>query len=82
MITKSIKLKPLLITLCALLLSFVYACFDELHQNFVNGRAATLYDVGIDAIGFTLMIAVSCAVYLLISYFVNKNASKKELQTN
>lgn len=71
------KLSPLLISLSALLFSFTYACLDEFHQSFVNGRAATLYDLGVDAIGFTSLISLSCAVYLLVNRIVNKKSSGK-----
>ena len=35
----------------ALWLGIAYAVSDELHQSFVPGRAASLVDVGIDAVG-------------------------------
>ena len=37
-------------------LSFLYACSDEYHQTFVDGRAGTATDVVIDSVG----IAVAC----------------------
>jgi VanZ family protein len=40
--------KPLLFTL---LIVFLYACTDELHQAFVPGRHSTIVDVGIDLTG-------------------------------
>lgn len=40
--------------LWAWLLGTVYAAADELHQLFVPGRAARLYDVGVDAAGVIL----------------------------
>ena len=36
---------------CAFALSVAYACTDELHQSFVEGRHGTPVDVGIDAVG-------------------------------
>ena len=35
----------------ALWLGIAYAVSDELHQSFVPGRAASLFDVGVDAVG-------------------------------
>ena len=35
----------------AFALSVAYACTDELHQSFVEGRHGTPVDVGIDAVG-------------------------------
>lgn len=53
-------------TLGAFAISFLYACFDEWHQWFVGGRTATVRDVGIDAIGFSIAIALCVCVRLLI----------------
>ena len=49
------KVKYALSTLaiCAL-----YACLDELHQNFVPGRGAQITDVGLDCIGVLAGLAV------------------------
>ena len=35
----------------AFILSFFYACSDEIHQLFVPGRSGSIIDVGIDSIG-------------------------------
>jgi VanZ like family len=40
--------------LVAASISFVYACSDEFHQTFVEGRTGTPVDVGVDAIGIAL----------------------------
>jgi VanZ family protein len=37
--------------LAALWLGIAYAVSDELHQAFVPGRAASLFDVGVDSVG-------------------------------
>ena len=39
----------------------LYACTDEFHQLFVEGRCCSLADVGIDGIGFTVGILASLA---------------------
>lgn len=49
---------------------FIYACSDELHQLFVEGRSGSPVDVGIDAIGFTLGI--------IILYLINKYKAVKK----
>jgi len=36
-----------------------YACLDELHQLFVDGRGASIKDVGIDSLGIGLGIVIS-----------------------
>ena len=43
-----------------LLLAVLYAATDEFHQSFVPGRHASPVDVGIDAIGSSLILAL-CA---------------------
>jgi VanZ family protein len=43
--------RPLLL---AVAIAFAYACTDEFHQSFVDGRTGTPVDVGIDAIGMAI----------------------------
>jgi VanZ family protein len=45
----------------AIAISLLYACTDEFHQTFVDGRHGTPVDVGVDAIGIAIaaLIAVS-----------------------
>ena len=50
----------------AVIISFFYACLDELHQSFVEGRDGTFADVGIDAIGFVLAVVLCMAVWYLV----------------
>ena len=57
------KFKP---TAAAFLFSLIYAVSDEVHQIFVPGRAARLYDVGFDTLGIVLGIAV--VVYTISRY--------------
>ena len=40
--------------------SLLYACSDEFHQLFINGRNGSLIDVGIDSIGMMIML---CLIY-------------------
>lgn len=54
-------LTPLKVFACSVLLSAVYACLDEWHQSFVDGRAGLVSDVAIDAIGF-VGAAVACVL--------------------
>jgi VanZ family protein len=43
----------------ALWLGIAYAVSDELHQAFVPGRAASLFDVGVDSVGVLLGILLA-----------------------
>ena len=47
--------------LWAVCISFAYACSDELHQTFVDGRTGTPVDVLIDSIG----IAIAALIIVL-----------------
>lgn len=50
----------------ALLLSFVYAALDELHQTFVYGRCASFLDLGYNFFGIfvALLFLVICYYFL------------------
>lgn len=61
-------LKATQICALAVMFSFLYACGDEFHQSFVNGRAGRLFDVGVDTLG----AAVTCAVYMTIRALTTK----------
>lgn len=53
----------------AVLIAFLYAATDEIHQLFVPGRTGQLKDVFIDTLGAILM--------MLILYLINKMSKKK-----
>ncbi len=38
------------------ILCLLYACSDEIHQSFVNGRTASLRDIGYDSLGMLIVI--------------------------
>ena len=44
--------------LWAAAISFAYACSDEYHQTFVDGRTGKALDVGIDALGIAAALLV------------------------
>lgn len=67
----------LYIVLSALAISFVYACLDELHQYFIGGRTASWRDIGIDAIGFTLLIGLCCALSLFGDFLEKRKRERK-----
>lgn len=46
----------------AIVVSLLYACTDEFHQTFVDGRRGTPVDVGIDAIGIAIA-AIAITIY-------------------
>ena len=56
--------------LIALLIAFIYAASDELHQTFVPTREGRLRDVGIDTIGMGLMYIYTKYRFKSISRFL------------
>ena len=52
-------------TCISLLISFLYACSDELHQFFVGGRSASFKDVLIDSTGACIGILLTIIIYTL-----------------
>ena len=54
--------------ICSLLLCFVYACTDEFHQYFVDGRYCSLIDVLIDSFG----AFISLIIYNFFKKFAKK----------
>ncbi|MBQ3414392.1 MAG: VanZ family protein [Clostridia bacterium] len=53
---------------------FVYACTDEFHQIFVEGRAGQFKDILIDTGGASL----GCGLFYLINKIINKKSNKIE----
>ena len=47
--------RPALTAVC---IALAYACTDEIHQTFVRGRNGSPVDVGVDAIGMALAVAL------------------------
>ncbi len=73
------NLKSVLYTLLAI---FLYACSDEIHQIFVDGREAHFTDVLIDSSGGITGILVSTSLSKLVKNQMNylENFRKKEAQ--
>lgn len=67
-VSPSGRFKP---TTSAFTVSVLYAVSDEVHQYFVPGRAARLYDVGFDTLGIVLGIII--VIYVIKR---RKNGSK------
>ena len=55
----------------SLIIGFIYACSDELHQTFVAGRSGEARDVLIDTLGVLVGICISYAFYKIYSKFKN-----------
>ena len=50
-----------------MLICLVYACSDEVHQIFVEGRDGKILDVLVDAIGFILATVIANVIRILIN---------------
>ncbi len=55
------------------LLCFIYACTDEFHQTFVEGRTGQFSDVLIDTVGSI----IGCGIHILFSIILIKIKDKK-----
>lgn len=53
---------------CSYLICLICSCMDEIHQLFISGRSANIFDVLIDFVGSILGI-------LLMRAFIHKNLS-------
>ena len=53
-----------------------YAVTDELHQFFVSGRSARIFDVGIDTLG----VATGILIYLIIRKVIDITVIKYKRQ--
>lgn len=58
--------------LIVIIICFLYACTDEYHQTFVNGRTGQFKDVLIDTTGSIIALII----YNIIIYSINKRKNK------
>ncbi len=59
------EISPALI-IYAMIFCFIYACSDELHQLFINGRTARFFDVFVDSCGALLSTTILFIVHKLL----------------
>lgn len=65
-------------TIYSILFGGGYACTDELHQFFVEGRSARLFDVGIDTLGVITGVLIYIAIKKVTKKKINKILKEKE----
>ena len=71
----------------ALLLSIIYACYDEYRQLSIPGRSGNIKDVFIDSLGaltgialtFIIILIIKIIEYLFKNLFYTKKLSDKEV---
>ena len=63
-------------TLVSFSITFVYACIDEIHQLFIQGRSGKINDVLIDSIGVIMGLIFINLIFML------KNKIKKSYSKN
>ena len=61
------------ISIVSFIITFIYACTDEIHQLFINGRSGEFRDVLVDSTGAFIGI---CIVYLITKLMLNKKVYK------
>lgn len=57
-----------------LLIGFIYACSDEIHQLFINERSGQIFDIFLDTIGVAEGTVIMCFCYLNL---LKKKENKK-----
>ena len=72
-IEKSFRLKIYWSIILSFLISVIYACSDEIHQNFTENRDPSFIDVLIDSGG----ALVGIFVFLLLILVINKFSKRK-----
>lgn len=61
----------------SILICFIYACTDEIHQLFVEGRTGLFSDVIIDTIGATISCIIVSLIHKLSVKIQKRNKSNK-----
>lgn len=51
---------------------FIYACSDEIHQLFINGRTARIFDIFVDSSGALLATSITTILCLLKTKLTKK----------
>lgn len=75
MCTYNLKNKKRIII--SIIIGFIYACSDELHQTFVTGRSGEVRDVLIDTSGVVVGIGICMGIIKLWKIFKAKKYNKK-----
>lgn len=73
--TFNMKMLPRM--MISLLFCFIYACTDEFHQLFVDGRGASFFDTLFDSAGAFLGIIVALILYCIAYTLMTKYQKKK-----
>lgn len=64
-----------LVGVAAFVIAVLYACSDEIHQLFIDGRAGQVADVLVDASG----AAIGCLLMCLVMHaFLKRRLAKRE----
>lgn len=56
----------------SLIITFIYACFDEFHQIFITGRSASILDIFIDTSGALVCMLLILSIRFLKNYIYFK----------
>lgn len=70
----AVRFQNIKIFLCSELFAAFYACTDEFHQLFVEGRDGNIKDVGIDSIGAFVGICVGFVLLWIIQWVKKRKA--------
>ena len=67
--------------LMTIVVPFIYACTDEFHQGFVDGRSPKFFDVCIDTCGACTAIVIMIGINILIKKIMTERDRNEDLGT-
>lgn len=73
--------KKLRYQLMIVIVPFIYACTDEFHQGFVDGRSPKFFDVCIDTCGALTAIVIMIGISILIKKIMTERYRNEDLGT-
>ncbi len=76
---KTFKIKGWKLSILPIIGCFIYACTDEFHQLFVDGRSSQFTDVLIDTTGAVISVIILNIIVVIVNKIKTKNSSKNVL---
>ena len=67
--------------LMTIVVPFIYACTDEFHQGFADGRSPKFFDVCIDTCGACTAIVIMIGINILIKKIMTERDRNEDLGT-
>lgn len=78
---RAYRSKKIRYRLMTIVVPFIYACTDEFHQGFVDGRSPKFFDVCIDTCGAFTAIVIMIGINILIKKIMTERDRNEDLGT-